>query len=360
MRDRKHRRVVQHRRIVRTVNGNDQVGAADVAIRVGDGVDEGLRQSLTGIEFVDRGVGIVHAIRVTAIVIEDQATVGAVERNTHCLAGTAKADAGDRGSRAVSADAVGSIAVTCTGEYVAGGGGRRCRCAFTDTVGIGIGRRRVVNDSHGQDAAVGCCTGIENAQRNGVRSFRNTRLAQVGFERVAVAQGPACRNTPDRSAYAKPGQAQCAFAGINNRGRGTAQGRQRRNVQGRATHRDAGQSVQRRDRHGAGSGFCGVNVRDQAGFCHRRLARCRIVAVDRCDRRRAVGMAIDGDGQLCNIGEGNISEGHIGDGVGKAVGKTLSGLQLIDRCVSCVERIGVAAICCNRQGAVAPGQRSTK
>ena len=70
-------------------------------------------------------------------------------------------------------------------------------------------------------------------------------------------------------------------------------------------------------------------------------------------------MAVDGDGQLRNIGEGNISEGHIGDGVGKAVAKTLSGLQLIDRCVSCVERIGVAASGANDQSAVAPGQYRT-
>ena len=171
MRDRKHLCVVQHRRVVRPVDGNHQIGAADVAIRVDNGVDEGLRQSLTGIEFVNRGVGIVHAVRVTAIAIEDQAAVGAVERNTHCLAGTAKADTGHRCGRAVSADAVGNIAVTCTGENVAGGGGRRCRCAFTDAVGIGIGSRDVINDLNGQGAAGSCVAFIKDDQGDSVAAL---------------------------------------------------------------------------------------------------------------------------------------------------------------------------------------------
>ena len=120
---------------------------------------------------------------------------------------------------------------------------------------------------------------------------------------------------------------------------------------GGATNGDAGQSVKCRDADRAGGGLRGVAHVRQASFGHRCLPCCTSIAVDRGDRWCAIGAPIDGDGQLRSIGEAAVAVG-----IGKAVTQALAGLEFVDCRVGVVERVGVAAVGCNHQCAVATGE----
>ena len=257
MRDREYRRAAEHRRIVGTVDGDHQIRTAAVAVRIRDGVDKGLSQRLAGIECVDRGVGVVDAVAVAAIGVDRQAAISAVKGRSHRLVCATKADGTDRRGRAVSSDAVSHIICATSGKDVTSGAGRRRRGAFADAVGVGVGRGHVVNDANGQCGAAGAATFIEDRQGNAVRGLCNPRLAQVGFERVAVGQCARGGDAPDTGAAGVAAQRQCAFARVNHHLCG-GQIAQLGTAHRGATNGDAGQSVKRRDRHGTGGGLSGV------------------------------------------------------------------------------------------------------
>ena len=247
----------QHRRIVGTGDGDHQIRTAAVAVRIRDGVDKGLSQRLAGIECVDRGVGVVDAVAVAAIGVDRQAAISAVKGRSHRLVCATKADGTDRRGRAVSSDAVSHIICATSGKDVTSGAGRRRRGAFADAVGVGVGRGHVVNDANGQCGAAGAATFIEDRQGNAVRGLCNPRLAQVGFERVAVGQCARGGDAPDTGAAGVAAQRQCAFARVNHHLCG-GQIAQLGTAHRGATNGDAGQSVKRRDRHGTGGGLSGV------------------------------------------------------------------------------------------------------
>ena len=93
-------------------------------------------------------------------------------------------------------------------------------------------------------------------------------------------------------------------------------------------------------------------VGGQSRFEDRRLARGSAVAIDRRDGRCAIGMALDGDGQLCGVGTARA----IRQCVGVRLGERLPGLQGVDYRVGVVDGIGVAAIRVEHQRAVRAGQ----
>ena len=107
-------------------------------------------------------------------------------------------------------------------------------------------------------------------------------------------------------------------------------------------------TVWRRDGDSAGGGFRGVTHRGQALFKHSGLTGGSGIVIHWHDRWRAVGHAVDGDGQLRGVG-GVV---RIFQGVGKDFAEGFAIAQCIDGRIGVVQCVRVATICAQGQRAV--------
>ena len=129
----------------------------------------------------------------------------------------------------------------------------------------------------------------------------------LALEGVGVADAGVLGCTRRAGIDGDAGDAQFPFAGIDH-GRRTAdrQGAKLRHGEGGAADGHLLQAIGCSHGDAAGGGFLagrGFTAAAQAGFMHRRLAGRARIAIHRYDLRRAVGVAVDGDGEGAGRGQ---------------------------------------------------------
>ena len=176
-------------------------------------------------------------------------------------------------------------------------------------------------------------------------------MGLIRFQRIAVAQLSCCGCAGVADKAGQTGQTQFAFSGVDDgRRRSLGQGHELRYGEGLTTDADFLQSVGnvQIDRAGDAARLSCRPIRRQARFVYIGLTGRSAVVVYRDDGRCAVGHALDGDGQLREIGR----TVRVGQPVGELLGERVAALQCIDRRVGGVQRVDVGTVGADLERAV--------
>ena len=155
------------------VDGDDELGGGGITITVGQRIGVPIRQALSGLQRIDRRVGVVQRVDVTAVVVQQQRTIRQVNGS-----------GGSRYRRGVGICTHGVIS-----ENRAADGIRKV--IFGDHIAVHNGKRHTVDDLNSQ------CTGSRtlrpgDAQRNAIDTFAGARLVLSGIKGVGVGKRSAC------------------------------------------------------------------------------------------------------------------------------------------------------------------------
>src|SRR5690606_24947985 len=309
-------RYIHHRRAVSTaVDGDGDASVSYIAVGITHLVIEGLGQSLTVIQSVDRRVGVVQHIGVGAIGIGGEVAVVA--------GGAGPAIEGDR---AVECAVVGQ-GITADGIRTA---------VFDQGMQLALGHGVGVGNQHVQSVVAGLAVGIGDADNEAIQY----RVITSGVILCAV-DGVAVVDLAGDCIVA--GKGQFALGGGHDRWR-SAERVQVGEGQGLTADLQAGNAGLCGDGDLTGDGSGGI-------FGDAVVTRCHAVVIRYIDHRRAIGTAVDVDGDAGVI--------HIAIGIthliAECLGQSLTVIQNVDRRVGVVQHIAVGAIGIGGEAAVLAG-----
>src|SRR5690554_2454243 len=357
---------IQVRRTIGTaIDGDSQVCGIAVAVTVGQGVGKYILQIDTIFQRVDVRVVIVQFVGVETVWTDGQLAVLAfdhqiaVGQRSHVAAGRGAADLGDRG--AISSLGISLIACRSAGATDDVAGDRQL--IFGDDVGVIHGHRYIVDDVDHQVPGTRAATGISDYQRDSLGAVAaHIRIGRVRrgvlhfFQLAGELQFTLGRYAIHRVSHIEAGQGQLALGRVDlDMGGGIirVQRCQLGQIDRHTTQGDALQAIRCSDSHAAIVDVGAVGA-SQATLMHGDMPlasdirrHVRTIDILGHDGRRAIGVAIDGDGQ----GGGIVVAVDIGQGIAELVDQCLAGLERIDLGIVVVQRIGVAAVRADGQGA---------
>src|SRR5690606_22537382 len=309
-------RYFQHRRAVSTaVDGDDDAGVSHIAVGIAYLVIEGLGQTLTVIQNVDRRVGVVQHIGVGAIGVGGEAAV---------LAGGA--GPAIEGDRAVECAVVGQ-GITADGIRTA---------VFDQGMQLALGHGVGVGDQHVQGVVAGLAVGIGDADSEAIQYgviASGVILSTVDGVAVVDLAGDCI----------VAGEGQFALGSGHDRWR-SAERVQLGEGQGLTADLQAGKTGLGGDGHLPGDGSGSI-------FGDADVTRCHTVVIRYIHHRRAVSTAVDGDGDA-SVSYIAVGITHL---VIEGLGQSLTVIQSVDRRVGVVQHIGVGAIGIGGEVAVVAG-----